>query len=83
MPRNYHLNVVIDAELERALRAHVKASGLNLSSASRDLLRHALGVVTSERDAGWIEGFNAGIAQVKQTVSSALNELVRSEAEAA
>ncbi|NIO41525.1 MAG: hypothetical protein GTO41_15930 [Burkholderiales bacterium] len=75
MPGLYHLNVKIDRELERALRAHAEASGLELSAATRDLLRHALGVVSNGRDAGWLEGYNAGLAAVKKTVGEALRDL--------
>ncbi len=83
MPRNYHLNVMIDKELECALRAHADASGIDLSGATRDLLRYALGVVSSDREAGWHEGYNAGLAAVKKTVGNALTQLAREEVEAA
>ena len=78
----YHLNCMVDRELERALRAHAKASGLQISAATRDLLRHALGVVSSEREAGWIEGYNAGLAKVKKTVGTALSKMAREQADA-
>lgn len=71
----YHLNVLIDKELERALRLHADQAGLQLSQAVRDLLRHALGVVSSTRDAGWREGYTRGIAEVQRTVNDALKKL--------
>lgn len=75
MARNYHLNVMIDPELERALRAHAEAAGIELSGAVRDLLRHALGVVSSTREAGWAEGYNAAYSKIARAVNKAINEI--------
>lgn len=77
MANNYHLNVMIDRELELALRAHAESRGVNLSAAARDILRHGLGVVGDGHDAGWIEGFNSGVGEVKKTVSTALSKLIK------
>lgn len=68
---------MIDDELRRALSAHAEAADLSLSATVRDLLRHAVGVVSSEREAGWIEGYNAGLAAVNKTVGQALGKLSR------
>jgi uncharacterized protein (DUF697 family) len=73
--KNYHLNVMIDPELERALRAHAEAAGMELSGAVRDLLRHALGVVSSSRDAGWAEGYNAAYGKVQRAINQALTDV--------
>jgi len=71
----YHLNVLVDQELERALRAHATAAGLQLSQVVRDLLRHSLGVTKTTRDAGWREGYTRGIAEVQRTVQTALKSI--------
>ena len=72
----YHLNVLIDDELNHALRLHMDQSGLKISQAVRDLLRHALGTVSSSRDAGWHEGYTAAVAEVRKTVNIALREVI-------
>ena len=71
----YHLNLLVDPELERALKAHAKGRGMHLSAAVRDLLVHALGVVGSESEAGWREGYQRGVAEVMRTVQTALKNM--------
>lgn len=76
MGKTYHLNVWLDPELERALEIHLEQSGLrNRSAVVRDLLRHSLGLVTSTREAGWHEGYNAAVGEVKKTLSTALSKI--------
>jgi metal-responsive CopG/Arc/MetJ family transcriptional regulator len=72
----HHLNVILDPELEAALQRHIEASGIdNRSAVVRDLLRHALGVVPSERSAGWREGYNAAVAAVQKSIGTALRDV--------
>ena len=75
----YHLNVIVPLELERALRQHARDAGLSVSQATRDLLRHALGVVPTTRDAGWREGYTAASAEVSKAVQTALAEVARGQ----
>ena len=75
MAKGYHLNVFVDREIERALRDHADKTGLPLSAVVRDLLRHALGTVSTQREAGWREGYNAGLRAVQSSVGEALRGL--------
>ena len=76
MAKRYHINLFLDPELGRALENHMAESGIdNRSAVVRDLLRHALGVVGSKREAGWREGYQAGLAEVRKTVGDALRKL--------
>ena len=72
----YHLNVKIDEELERALRMHCEENDLSMSTVVRDLLRSALGLVGSRREAGWREGYTAAIGEVHKTIGEALRGLM-------
>jgi plasmid stability protein len=71
----YHFNLWLDEELETALRLHAAESGLKLSQAARDLLRHALGLVASPRDAAWREAYNETTAEVRKRVNQALRTI--------
>jgi negative regulator of replication initiation len=75
MGRTYHLNVKIDQELYRALASHAERAALNMSEATRDLLRHALATVTSPDQSIVIEAQNRAIAQVKRAVNQAIGQL--------
>lgn len=75
MGRSYHFNLWLDEELETALRAHAHESGLKLSQAARDILRHGLGLVSSPRDSAWIEAYNETAATVRRRVNQALKEI--------
>lgn len=70
-----HLNVLLDQELYMALENHAKAAGMNISQATRDLLRHALAVVTSTRDAGWREGYAAAYSELQKAVLHAISQV--------
>ena len=70
-----HLNVLLDQELNMALENHAKAANMSLSQATRDLLRHALAVVTSTRDAGWREGYAAAYAELQKAVLHAISQV--------
>jgi len=70
-----HLNVLLDQELFMALQNHAGAAGMTLSQATRDLLRHALAVVTSTRDAGWREGYAGAYAEVQRVVLAAIAQV--------
>lgn len=72
MSKGYHLNVKLDPELYRALSHHADGAALNLSEATRDLLRHALATVTSHDQAMMIEARNRAIALVKKAVATAI-----------
>jgi hypothetical protein len=67
------LSVVIDTELDQLLAAHAAQRGIVISAAVRDLLRHALGAVTNENDAGWREGRSAAWAAVRKAITEALH----------
>jgi hypothetical protein len=71
----FHLNLVIDEELHIALLAFANRAHVNLSQAVRDLLRHALGVVSSPREAGWYEGKNEAAATVLHAVQAAIAKI--------
>jgi hypothetical protein len=75
MAKGYHLNVFVDREIERALRDHAEKAGQPLSAVVRDLLRHALGTVSSHREAGWQEGYTAGLRAVQTRIGEALKGL--------
>jgi len=75
MARAYHFNLWLDEELEAALRHHANESGLKLSQAARDLLRHALGLVSSPRDAAWIEAYNECSGLVRKRINQALKQI--------
>lgn len=65
------LQVRLDPELDRALQHHAASAGISVSAAARDLLRRALGVVSSPYEAGWREGYVAAVGQVQETVQRA------------
>jgi hypothetical protein len=75
MARAYHFNLWLDEELEMALRHHADESGLKLSQAARDLLRYALGLVSSPKDAAWVEAYNESAALVRKRVNQALKQI--------
>jgi hypothetical protein len=75
MPKPYHLNVKLDPELARALAHHAEAGGMNVSEATRDLLRHALGTVTSYEQSVLIEARNRALGAVKKAVLTAINQI--------
>jgi hypothetical protein len=75
MGRSYHFNLWLDEELEAALRMHAHQSGLKLSQVARDLLRHALGIVSSPRDAAWREAYSEVSGTVRKRVNQALREI--------
>lgn len=49
----------VDPDLERGLRAFMKAEGLTRSAATRELLRQALRRPATTRERGWREGYAA------------------------
>lgn len=65
------INLLVDRELLAALATHAQQRGINLSAAVRDLLRHALGIVSSPQDAGWREGYVAGFQAMQQATLDA------------
>jgi hypothetical protein len=69
------INVLLDRELYMALENHAAQAGLTISQATRDLLRHALGVVTSTKDAGWREGYQAAVVSVHKAVVQAISSI--------
>jgi hypothetical protein len=54
---------------------HAHESGLKLSQAARDLLRHALGLVSSPRDAAWREAYNEAAGEARKRINQALREI--------
>lgn len=75
MSRAYHFNMWLDEELSMALREHAKQSGLTISQAGRDLMRHALGLVGSPRSSAWIEAYNEVVAEVRRRVNQSLKQI--------
>lgn len=71
-----HIHVVLDAELEEALRSRAEANGITVSAEARDLLRRAVGTVKTERQAGWWEGYFAAKAELYRAVGTAVTELI-------
>jgi hypothetical protein len=62
------VTVLFDQELYLALEYHAGAAGLTISQTIRDLLRYSLGVVPTERSAGWREGYTAAFNMIQQAV---------------
>ena len=69
------LHVRLDGPTEKALRHHMAAGKLTRSQAVRDLLRHALGTVSGEREAGWHEGLMAGKAEYMKQIGRTAHAL--------
>jgi predicted nucleic acid-binding OB-fold protein len=75
MAGSYHFNLWLDSELEAALRHYAAEKGIKLSQAARDLLRHALGLVSTPREAAWIEAFNEASAVTRKRINQALRQI--------
>jgi hypothetical protein len=75
MGRSYHLNLWLDDELSTALEAHARNAGLTRSQVTRDLLRHALGLVSSPRDSAWVEAYNSVVADARRKINQALRRI--------
>ena len=71
---SYHLNVKIDNELHKALLSHAKRLDVEMSAATRDVLRRGLGLVVDNDDAGWREGFTRGVAEMRQSLGKAVKD---------
>lgn len=75
MAGSYHFNLWLDAELEAALRHYATEKGVKLSQAARDLLRHALGLVSAPREAAWLEAYNEASAVTRKRINQALRRI--------
>ena len=73
--RGIILNCLIDDDLEYALVQFYEGRNITRSAGTRDLLRHALGLISDEYDAGWREGHMAAHAAVKSCVLVALGNV--------
>lgn len=60
------LVVRIEPDLDTALRQHAKARGFNKSEAVRDLLRRAVGTVSTEEQAGYKLGMDRARREHRQ-----------------
>lgn len=72
---SFHINATLPDDLHAKLVEYTKAHGLNTSAALRDLLRRALGVVASEQDAGWREGYIAAFQTVVNAAQVAMTNV--------
>ena len=66
------VSVRLDNALYNQLKNHAERRGLKPSSAVRDLIRRGLGVVSSERDAGFAEGVFEAKALVLEAINNTL-----------
>lgn len=85
MAKRYHLNVVIDASLERELRRLAEKRGVTVSAIVRLVLGEAIKPNENPLQAGWLEGINSGEAAARRVIGEhlarAVDELRTSSAE--
>jgi hypothetical protein len=68
-----HLNVIIDPELDTLVEAYAREQGCNTSQAVRMLLREALHIPRSPRDAIWREVRAQQAAELREAMNRALS----------
>lgn len=71
LPTN-HLNCFIAPSLDMQVRYVTDMRGISRSGAVRDLLRHALGITSTDYDAGWREGYAAAAGVLTERIRNAV-----------
>ncbi len=80
MSKRYHLNVVIDADLEKALRKVADQQNVTVSAIVRTIMREALKPGSADPvKLGWLEGVSAGEAAVRRALGEVMAKLRGSE----